>query len=45
MVTALLRIRQGKRKARQAMTAERTINQSIDRPSDGYANFLAAEEA
>jgi hypothetical protein len=45
MVPALLRIRQGKRKARQAATAERTINQSIDRPSDGYANFLAAEVA
>jgi hypothetical protein len=45
MVPALLRIRQGKRKARQATTAERTINQSIDRPSDGDANFLAGEDA
>jgi hypothetical protein len=45
MVPALLRVRQGKRNARQATTAERTINQSIDRPSDGYANFLAREVA
>jgi hypothetical protein len=45
MVPALLRIRQGKRKARQAAAAERTINQTIDRAGDGYVNFLAAEDA
>jgi len=44
MVPALLRIKQGWR-ARQATTAERTINQSIDRPSDGCANFLAKGDA
>jgi hypothetical protein len=38
--------------AHQARSAEgapshdrRADNQSIDRPSDGYANFLAAEDA
>jgi len=44
-VPALPRIKQVKRKAREATIADRTINQSIDRPSDGYANFLAREDA